>query len=558
MYYIRWDRTVKLFYFFVFLLFLSLLRLGYLQVFCHRSFTLLARDQNTFWVALEEVSRGHIRDRYGRSLTAGGREYRLAFFPSLVRSRERVEGVLRRYLSSEERAKVWQRGPTLLPVNLSRDEAIKMQNTLPPGLMVVEVEKRYRSPQPAANTVGYVGPLAPGEGEELSRLTGRLYRIGDLTGRSGLEKYYEAYLKGERPERVLRLYVDGLGRVIPGLGIREEKTVDFSRQDVYLTLDLTIQEKVEKILDRHRIKEGAVVVLDPANGDLLALASRPALDPRVPGRFLKQEGVFLDPAVQLYQPGSVFKIAVAAAALEKGVVKPEDKFFCAGEKDPLIPCYEKKGHGSLDFATAMAVSCNPVFARVGLLIGAEAIMEQVQRLGLDRQEIIGYPFPSDERQDWTAIAQPYNLANSGIGQGPVLATPVQVAAMTAAVANGGYYHQPRLVLKVVGREGTTVKFRQGRTWRALSPPTAAELKKMMYLVTTAGSGREAWVKGGSAGKTGSAQVGGKEKEIYAWFTGFAPYDRPRYVVTVLVKGGESGGKTAAPLFREIIQELLSS
>jgi penicillin-binding protein 2 len=300
--------------------------------------------------------------------------------------------------------------------------------------------------------------------------------------------------------------------------------------------------------------------MEAGTGDILAMAGRPGYNPARLEQYLgagSDERLF-DHCTALYQPGSVFKVVVAAAALEEGVVTPESRFTCRGDKESLIRCWKDTGHGDIDFSQAFAESCNPSFARVGLSLGAQRLIEYARRFGLDNQSVIGYPVPSDPRQDLKLIGAPYNLVNSSVGQGPVLVSPVQVSSMLNTIITGGIYREPRLVKEVRKYNGTADReFHPDQGKRAISPDTADKMRRLLELVIDEGTGKEAQAQDyTSAGKSGSAQIGNGKGPVNAWFTGYAPRVNPRYIVTVLVEQGVSGGESAAPVFREIMEQIL--
>ena len=305
------------------------------------------------------------------------------------------------------------------------------------------------------------------------------------------------------------------------------------------------------------IPRGAVVVLEAGSGDILAVASRPAFSPgNISGKNGTGNEAFFDRAFAPYPPGSVFKILVAAAALNEGVVGPETKFFCRGAADSLVRCWKAAGHQEITFARAFAQSCNPVFARVGLALQKGRLLSYCRAFGLEERGVVGYPLPRDPRQDFAFYLGPHNLVNLSIGQGPLLVTPVQVAAIVNAVLNDGVYVRPRLV------KGFRWRNREERLPRdagrqVVTAETARLVRGMMVRAVTAGTARRGYLKGrGSAGKTGSAEAGAER--IYAWFAGYAPLDCPRYVIVVMVEGGKSGAQDAAPVFRKIAAKLLFS
>ncbi|WP_083543128.1 peptidoglycan D,D-transpeptidase FtsI family protein [Desulfofundulus australicus] len=558
------KRVVSLFFIFLCCFALLILHLAFIQLGRGSEYAYLALQRESRTIVLEEYPRGEILDRHLQPLTGSYDANRVVVFPELVRDRQAVvaslAGILK--LPVEKVAPYFER-PCYLPFPLTPEQAGAIREQRWPGVLVLPVHLRYGPAPLATGVIGYLGRVQSKEMlDTLNARSEKSYSLSDWVGRAGLEKYYENELKATRPGAYARIFVDAAGRIIPGLGPAVNlQAGDPGRQHLVTTLDAGIQRVVEEVMDR-RVKKGAVVVMEPRTGDILALASRPVYDPRPPGvaAYLErgEEGTFTDQTTALFTPGSVFKVVVAAAALAEGIVKPEDQFECRGSLARPVRCWYDPGHGTISFSRAFAESCNPVFARVGLELGAQKIIEYAARFGLDNQEITGYPVPRDRRQNWQLVAAPYNLVNSSLGQGPVLATPVQITAMMNVIVNGGVYVQPRLIRELRNDEGEVVRsFPRDSGRRAIPASTAVQLKEMLQLVTTMGVGRQAYVPGyGSAGKTGSAQVDGQDK-VNAWFTGYAPLQNPRYIVTVLVQEGVSGGETAAPVFREIMQKILT-
>jgi len=539
-----------------------ILRLGVIQLSKGEYYTARALQRETVTASLEDFCRGRILDRYLRPLTQSYRANRVVILPQAVVEPEKTARKLASILNvNENKLLAALKKPQVLPYELSSGQAQAIWAEKLSGVLVAPLEIRY-GPEPlAVQAVGYLGRVNPGG--ELASLNAnhkKEYLLGDWVGRAGLENYYESELKGERPQSYARLYIDGCGTWLEGLGIEINlKDCDTQRQDVVTTLDADIQQIVEEEMDTS-LKNGAVVVMDASSGDILALASRPKYnpDPEKLGQYLnKAPEAFLDQGVELFVPGSIFKVVVAAAALSEGVVTPSDTFTCLGEKDQPVRCWHDQGHGVLDFAQAFAQSCNPVFAKVALELGAEKLIVYARLFGLDEQLITGYPVPVDRRQNLALIAEPYNLVNSSLGQGPVLTTPVQVAAMMNTVVNEGLYLTPRLVKELRTEDGkVTREFPSPPGRQAISPEVARTLQKLLLLVTTEGLGKEAYLPGcGSAGKTGSAQVA--KNRVNAWFCGYAPVASPRYVVAVMVKDGESGSKTAAPIFKKISGRIMN-
>jgi penicillin-binding protein 2 len=538
-------------------------KLGTIQLVNGAELAKRALYQRSQDISLEGVNRGNIYDRKLRSLSDSGFKDQIVVFPDLVTDKEKAVQVLARVLTldqdvvakrMEERYGVW-------PYTINELQEKEIRKARIAGVLTMPVRYRYGSEALAANLIGYLGKI--GSKEEYQRLqnNGKQYRINDSVGKMGLERYYEGELKGRKPERVVRALVDAKDRLIPGLGIEEVKSnLDSTRRHVVLTIDWDIQQVVEEIMDG-RVKKGAVVVMDAKTGDLLALASRPTYNQNsVQQAVYGQEGSFFertaDRTVLFTQPGSVFKVVIAAAAINEGLADDKRIFNCRGQEE-LVRCNISRKHQYLSLSTAMALSCNPTFVKLGLELGSETVIEYAGKLGLNNQNIIGYPLKKDARQDWSKLGAENQLVNSSIGQGPVLTTPVQITAMMNTFANGGMYIQPRLVKEIRESSGQLYKiFPLGKSYRAISPDTAQTMKTMLERVVTEGTGKEAAITGWQvAGKTGTAEVNKQAGTDNAWFSGYAPANDAKYVVTVLVEDGESGGITAAPVFRDIVEKL---
>ncbi|MFX4263209.1 peptidoglycan D,D-transpeptidase FtsI family protein [Pelotomaculum propionicicum] len=548
----------------LFICFLGLaVQLWRIQIKNGERYACLALEQGSIWVSLEDAPRGKILDRNLVPLTGGKTENRVVVFPQVVKDKDAASKGLAEILAVDEAGikRCLDGGACCLPYDLTAKQTELIRQKDWTGVMALPVQFRYGDNSLASQTLGHLGKVSSyAEYFNLVSHSEKIYRYDDLVGKTGLEMAYEEDLKGNRPEQAVRVFKDAQGKLLGGPGFElEEQAEDRARRDVVLTLDSRVQQVVEDTMDR-KISIGAVVVMEAGTGDILAMASRPGFDPAHPEKNLggAAEGSSFDHCTALYQPGSVFKIVLAAAALEEDPASLKNRFNCLGEKDNIIHCWKEGGHGDINFARAFAESCNPTFARVGLDLGAPKLIEYAGRLGLENQNVIGYPVVCDTRQDLDLIGEPYNLVNCSIGQGPVLVTPLQVAAMTNAIVSGGIYREPRLVKEVRSSRGSVVKeFYIGAGSQAVSPDTAGILRGLMESVVDSGTGTGAAVPVfGSAGKTGSAQVGSSGEKTDAWFTGYAPRKNPRYVVTVLVEGGDSGSESAAPVFREIAEILL--
>ncbi|AEG61359.1 penicillin-binding transpeptidase domain-containing protein [Desulforamulus ruminis] len=562
MHILKQKRLVHTFFFILILFGALVFHLAFIQLIHGKEYGQRALDQRTLKVSLEDTSRGNILDRQGKiALLGSHQEDRILVFPQIILHKDAVLRTLADILQQDpgEIQGYFTGSPRYLPYALTQEQVSRIRQLKITGLLVERVNFRYGTSPLAAHVIGHLGPISDqGELEHLTGLGGKPYKLTDSIGMSGLEYFYERELKAVEPADQARAHVDVYQNLIAGLGIEVKRHQETGKRDIVTTLDAEIQQIVEQVMDE-RIQRGAVVVMDARTGDLLAMASRPNFNPADIARSLPGErDTFLDHCTALYQPGSIFKVVVAAAALEEGLVKPSDTFVCLGDKDPLIHCWHKEGHGLITFEEAFAQSCNPAFGSLALKLGSEKIIQYARAFGLESQDIIGYPVPRDNRQNLNLIAQKYSLVNSSIGQGPVLATPVQMAAMINVIVNDGVYIEPRLVKEIRKENGEPLRYYPlGKSRKVISQETSRELKRLLGLVTSEGVGKEADIKGyGSAGKTGSAQVGSGTDKVNAWFSGFTPVDQPRYVVSVLVEEGISGGSSAAPVFREIMEKVL--
>lgn len=383
-------------------------------------------------------------------------------------------------------------------------------------------------------------------------------------GASGLERSFGSELAGQRYIASLDEYLDRVSRNPPG-------------DDVVVTVDPEIQQLAMETLGDQK---GALVVLDPRSGAVLAMVSSPAFNPNELSSFDSEmtaaawDKLSADPGKPLlnralqewYPPGSAFKIVTAAAALENGLVTPDTTLRDPGElKLPLtthtISNFGGATYGTLTFAKAFRVSSNTIFGQIGLDLGADKLVSQSQAFGIGAKPDFELPLIASEIPSASDLDAP-STAMSAIGQKDVRVTTLQMALIGAAVANNGLVPKPYLVQEIRDSEGKRKKEFQSQTWRrAISAETALELKKLMVSVVDKGTGQRARITGVSvAGKTGTAQAAEKP---HVWFVAFAPADAPQVALaTVVEEGGAlgraaTGGQVAAPIARGIIQAVLA-
>jgi penicillin-binding protein 2 len=471
--------------------------------------------------------------------------------------------------------------PLEIAQNLSQSEYEAVKDRAKDFLIVRPIYVRvYPNGKVAGAIVGYTGKT----GRNLDGIIDNHETLWPETeGRDGLEQTFNELLTGKHGEYKMTFDKDGrktseklIKSAVPG-------------NNIVTTLDLRLEELAEKALAA-KAKRGAIVIVDPTDGDVLAMASWPTYDPNVFVPSISAEKfkqLQNDPDLPLlprafrsaYPPGSTFKVAVGIAALEAGAVRSDDLYQCVpGIQIGNLTFHNwKKGdQGALNFVQALTQSCDTWFYQVGIKTGADPIIEWSLKLGFGAK--CGIPLrgeaegrvPNDEYMKATHGRKLLNgdIANLSIGQGDMLVTPLQMAQAMAIVANGGKFFQTRLVRQVQSLNQEIMTAYQLREKRTLdvSASTMDEVRKGMIDVVNGpnGTGHEAQLESVEmAGKTGTAQWGPKNKErTAAWFAGFLPADEPKYAFAAVYEGDVGskvhGGTTAAPMIADIFKEIYKS
>ena len=431
----------------------------------------------------------------------------------------------------------------------------------------------------AAHLLGYVG--MPNDLDKLPDLKKFNFYEPDMEGKAQVELYLNEFLKGQPGARILQRNVKG---VIEGEVNRKEPV---QGDNVFLTIDARIQYFAEEAL--RNVGRGAAVVVNPQNGDILAMASVPSYDPNVfipsiPSLDWKElindeTNPLLNRAISAYAPGSTYKVPIALAGLRAGI--GNRTFTCSGGVtygDKYMKCWiaDKGGaHGTIGLSDAIKLSCNAFFYQYGNAATIEQIDAVGNMLGLGQKS--GIPLSGEAPgvlpgKEWLASINPQArwtsglTANTSIGQGDVLATPLQMAMIASAVANGGTVYYPRLIDRIISQDGTVVAQDPARVRSNLIADaglTADQVEKVrrgMWKVVNEGGGTagRARIKDFEvAGKTGTAQfTRSGVKDNHTWFISFAPYEAPRYAVVTFVQGAKSGGGVAAPIAAKILEDIL--
>ncbi|HAR34488.1 MAG TPA: penicillin-binding protein 2 [Desulfobacter sp.] len=473
--------------------------------------------------------------------------------------------------------------PLVLKRDITRDllAAIEAHQFDLPGIHIdIEPSRNYIHKKTAAHLIGYLGEINK---DELDSGKFPNVRSGDSIGRYGVEKSFEADLQGKRGGH--QLEVDVNGRVIKIL-----KTVEpVSGNDLVMTIDLPLQQKAEGLLGEN---DGAVVALDPSNGDVLVMASSPSFDQNdfIGGISSKKWQVLRDDpgrpmnnkAIQAeYPPASTYKIITALAGLEEKVIDRNSTFFCPGFYkfgNRRYHCWSKYGHGTINVVDAIAQSCDVFFYQTGEKLGVDALAKYAQGSGLGRLTGIRLaherpgliPTSAWKKQRFKEPWQAGETLSISIGQGFNLVTPLQMAVFISAVGNNGTLYRPRLLKSVQDAKGQVIREIEPEITGGLpaSKKNLAIVRQGLLEVVHGNRGTARQIRLPDvqiAGKTGTAQVFSRKAgekfdnkklkrtlQDHAWFVCYAPAQDPKIAIAVIIEHGEHGSSAAAPVAQELI------
>jgi penicillin-binding protein 2 len=573
----------------VFCLVFTLVKLWHLQIVQGHEMRSLSENNRIRlrWVPAE---RGVIFDRNGVVLADNRPSFDVVLVPEDAGTQApEVLSRLTSYLGEElgETEEVGRKAP-YQPVVLRRDVAwpgvvaVESNQLDLPGVSLEVTPRRvYPFGTLAAHLLGYVGEATATDLERRQEL-----RLGDVLGKAGIERPYDAELRGVGGREEIE--VDAVGRRIRVLDAEPETP----GRSLVLTIDHQVQAAAEEALGNYR---GAIVAIDPNSGEVLALASRPTFDPNAFASGITPETwralsenryhPLTNRATQgQYPPASTFKIVVGLAALEERVVGPGNEFCCSGGLPfggRVFGCWKREGHGCVAFNLGLVQSCDVYFYEVGRRVGVDAIATYARKLGLGAKTGLGIgqeepgliPDSAWKQRRFGQPWYPGETLSVAIGQGYVLATPLQMASLIATVGNGGTRYRPHVVKRIEGPNAPPVEFAPEVVDRI--PMRASTVKHMRealldVVMGERGTGRKAQIEGITvAGKTGTAQAagaaaasGGDEDaperfRDHAWFVGYAPAEAPTIAVAVLVEHvGHHGGTVAAPMAQAVMARYL--
>ena len=538
------------------------LRLAWLQLVEGRENRARA-DENRIRLVPRQPMRGRILDRRGRVLVSSRLTYNLyiqprevpdAQWPALRQRLVAVMAIPSAVLDQQRRSGANAEGYRIeLARNLRPEQVLRFREQAA-NLRGAEVDVDYLRFYPygslGAHVLGYSSPITA---EEYDKLQAKGYRMQDRIGRSGIENAFESHLRGEWGGQ--QLEVNAAGEVQRVLGDKQAR----SGEDLRLTLDLELQQTAERALAT--VARGAIVAMDPQTGAIRAMASRPSFDPNIftTGPTVAEwnalggpEAPMLNRAFQGYPPASTFKLVTTIAGIESGKfgefsTLPTMHSFCYRGQ-----CYGDHGSfGAIGFPMALAVSSNSFYYQVGLKVGPTELFREARRIGYGQKTGIelkdedGAGLLGDQvwkrkvyGEPWTSV----DTISSAIGQGPVLVTPMQMARLYAAVANGGWLVTPHVVERPTQRR-----------WLGLKPDTLRALRKGLRMVVTQGT---ATILNDPslppvAGKTGTGED--PPRPDHAWFGGYAPAGRPTLVIVAFGENsGGYGGTVAAPMVKALM------
>lgn len=558
-----------------------------IQILDHKKYWRLSESNRKREVSIPSP-RGLIADRRDVLLARNVASFKASVIRENCRDHEESCKKIARILNIEtevlkKRIEKYESLPVSIPIvvkdNLSFEEVSQIEARkieMPELILQSEPKRYYPHGRFAAHVLGYLQELSP---EDIKSSLYPERRLGDLIGKTGIEKQYDAFLEGQDGSAVE--IVDSLGR----------RKGEISRRDpiqgktLKLTLDFDLQKRAEELLEG---REGAVVILDTKTGEILVLASYPDYDPnKFINRFTPEEWLDLirspeypleNRAIRgLYAPGSLFKLTVALAALDVGAINEGTSYFCSGSTRIYghpFGCWFKGGHGAVNFYSGIQNSCNIYFYQLGKKIGIDEIYQYATQLGFGSKTGVDLPGEKEglvPNPEWKMRVKkeawfPGETISVSIGQGPLLVTPLQVAYHTALFANRGTAVLPHIVKSSGNKAGGQGEYAEKRySVNIRSSLFEKVIKGMWKVVNEEGTGRAAAIHGYNVcGKTGSTQVVSAERQkgvvnnrqkykTHSWFTGFAPKDNPQVAVTVLVEYGGTGGAAAAPLAQNLLE-----
>lgn len=540
-------------------------RLVYLMVFCSEYYGQKAEDLHERARDIK-AARGRIIDATGKILATNKSVCTISVIHSQIDEPEKVIAALQKELglTEEEVRKRVEKVSSIerVKTNVDKETGDRIRAYGLSGIKVDEDYKRYYPLDTMASTVlGFTG--------------------ADNQGILGLEVKYDSYLQGTSG-KILTL-TDARGIEIENAG--ETRLEPVNGYDLYISMDSNIQQYCEQAAEKAYIKKQAdevsVIVMNPQNGELMAMVNYPEFNLNEPFTLIEEMGadgtesadkkqellnrMWRNPCISdTYEPGSTFKIITAAAALEEGVVSLTDQFYCPGYKlveDRRIRCAKTSGHGAETFETGIMNSCNPVFIELGERLGVENYYKYFKQFGLTQKTGIDLPGEAATIMHKQENVGPVELATISFGQSFQI-TPIQLVTTVSSIINGGTRITPHFGVEVRETDGTLVEtFSYDKREEICSGETSETMQYLLEKVVSEGGGKNAKIEGYAiGGKTATSQTLPRSEHRYiSSFLGFAPADDPKVLVIAIInnpKGTYYGGLIAAPVVKEIMENIL--
>lgn len=578
---LRYERRIKVLLIIFFLAFFVLLvRVGWLQLIEGDKFFRLSKTSRLRLVPLPNP-RGLILDMDGKVLATNVASFSVGVIPENVtdceRTLQRVKKVLPGLNLEEAKSKIKKAKNPFRPVVLKKNIdmstvtfLLEREEQFPSVMILTQPTRKYYFSKMLAPVVGYLGEVNERELQEFSLIG---VEPGDLVGKMGIEKVYNSYMQGEKGGK--QVEVDAHGRTLRTISQKGP----LIGNNVHLTIDVDLQRIAYEELGE---RTGVVLISDPYTGKIRAMVSKPSFDPNLFATGVSKDvwaKLSTDPGDPLenravrgeYPPASTFKIILTTAALEEGTITPETSFYCPGfykVGNRVFKCWKEEGHGRFNLKEALIHSCDVYFYQLGLKMGVKEMMHYAELFGLGQKTGIdlhaekkGFlPTPEWKKKTYGESWYPGDTANLSIGQGYILATPVQMLNVINAVANGGDLMQPHLMEKVTDVDGDVIFASSPEKIgeAPLSPSTLNFLHKALRGVVRKGTGWRAENEVVEiAGKTGTVEIS-EDENPHNWFLGYAPADDPALSIVVLVEHREEeisiapqiAGKIFSRVFRE--------
>lgn len=565
-------------------------KIFYLQIINGNNYRLFA-DENRIRVKRVDPNRGIIYDKNMKPLLKNGASFSLQILPiDLPKNNDELlssQNILRQNLRDNEldlskyisKDVLENFKPRIIKESLSYEDAMKLMvltKNLNGISVIMDNKREYIYKEPLSHILGYMGKISD---TEYKQLNNKGYFLDDKIGKTGLEYVYEKDLRGIVGRR--KIEVDSLGKEIKEVAF--DKAQDGTNLVLSLDLDLQLKsyELLNNVLSKSGFKKASIVAIDPRNGRILALISTPSYDNNIFSEKLNEEDykkviedinlpMFFRAISGEYPPGSTFKLIMAGASLQENIVDINTRFMSTGGIKVgqwFFPDWKSGGHGSTNVTKAISESVNTFFYTIGggydnfEGLGLSKIVEYAKKFGLSQKLGIDLPNEADgflPTEEWkkNATNEPWYIGDTyhlSIGQGDALVTPLQIAMMTGAIANGGILYEPKIVDKKIDindkQEIMPIKVKNSNF---IDADKIKIVQDGMREGVLSGSSRFlSTLPFEMAGKTGTAQFG-NEGKTHAWFTGYAPFQNSEIAITIIIEGGGEGSSVAVPLARDIL------